>query len=181
LPSGARWLWKCERPAVPIAQIARELDADVHTIHGDVAAELAALREQTVEQATELRELEVGRLDAMIEGLWSRVRDGSPPAVSAAVRVSERRARLLGLDAPVVSKSEVTGSLSVYAERLAAERELFATLSIEQLEELAKDSQAVDRQGHRDGAGEHHDARASPAPAVLEGETIDVPPSSEPT
>ena len=46
--------------------------------------------------------------------------------MSAGVRVSERRSRLLGLDAPVVTKSELTGSLGVYAEKLAAERELFA-------------------------------------------------------
>jgi hypothetical protein len=42
-----------------------------------------------------------------------------------------------------VTKIELTGSLGVYADRLAADRELFATLSVEQLEELAGDSQAL--------------------------------------
>ena len=110
------------------------------------AAELADLREAAVGEATEVRALELGRLDAMLEGLWSRVREGSPPAVSAAVRVSERRSRLLGLDAPIATRSELTGSLGVYAERLATERELFATLDVTQLERLAAASQAlVDR------------------------------------
>ena len=63
--------------------------------------------------------------------------------MSAGVRVSERRSRLLGIDAPVVTKSELTGSLGVYAEKLAAERELFSKLSLEQLEELAAESQAL--------------------------------------
>jgi hypothetical protein len=63
--------------------------------------------------------------------------------VSAAVRVSERRSRLLGLDAPVATRSELTGSLGVYAERLVTERELFSKLDVKQLEELARDSQAL--------------------------------------
>jgi hypothetical protein len=57
--------------------------------------------------------------------------------------VSERRSRLLGLDAPVVTKSEHTGSLGVYPERLAAERELFVQLDVKQLEQLAAESQAL--------------------------------------
>jgi hypothetical protein len=43
----------------------------------------------------------------------------------------------------VVTKSELTGSLGVYAEKLAAERELYGKLSLEQLEELAAESQAL--------------------------------------
>ena len=127
-------------------QIATALAIDTHTAWADVASELAAIRELTVEQAQEVRALEIGRLDAMVAGLWPQVRAGSPPAVTAAVRVCERRSRLLGLDAPVVTKSEHTGSLGIYSERLAAERELFSKLSVEQLEELAAESQRlVDR------------------------------------
>jgi len=59
---------------------------DVHTAHGDVADELADVREAAVGEATEVRALELGRLDAMIDGLWPQVREGRPPAVSAAVR-----------------------------------------------------------------------------------------------
>jgi hypothetical protein len=124
-------------------EIAKQLDVDVHTIHGDLQAEMVAIHQQTAEQADELRALELARLDGMTSGLWPQVREGIAPAVSAAVRVSERRAKLLGLDAPTTSKTEVTGSLGVYAERLAAERELFAMLSVEQLEELARDSEAL--------------------------------------
>jgi predicted RecB family nuclease len=43
----------------------------------------------------------------------------------------------------VVTKSELTGSLGVYAEQLGADRELFGKLSIEQLEQLAAESQAL--------------------------------------
>ena len=94
-------------------EIARQLGVDVHTAHGDVVAELAALREKTVEQAEELRDLELQRFDEMTAGLWPQVRAGSPPAVTAAIRVSERRSRLLGLDEPTATRTEISGSLSV--------------------------------------------------------------------
>jgi DNA-binding CsgD family transcriptional regulator len=106
-------------------QIAQQLGVDVHTMHGDVGAELAALRETTIGRAEELRALELERFDRMVAGLWPQIEKGSPPAVTAAVRVSERRARLLGLDEPTATRTELSGSLSVTAEKLAAERELF--------------------------------------------------------
>ena len=127
-------------------QIAKALAIDTHTAWADVAAELADIRDQTVEQAHELRALELERLDGMTSGLWPRIQEGSAAAVSAGVRVSERRSRLLGLDEPTATRTELTGSLGIYAERLAAERELFIKLDISELEELAAQSQAlVDR------------------------------------
>ena len=43
----------------------------------------------------------------------------------------------------VVTKNELTGALSVTAEKLAAERELFGKLDVQQLEALAAESQAL--------------------------------------
>jgi hypothetical protein len=169
------------KAGAPYRQIATELGVDVHTAHADVGAELAALRETAVGEATELRELELERLDGMTAGLWPHVRDGSPPAVSAAVRVSERRARLLGLDTPVMTKSELTGSLGVYAERLVGERELFATLSIEQLQELSAESEALVAKARRMAAANAAMAvRASTPRGLLDGETIAESSPSEP-
>jgi len=47
-----------------------------------------------------LRELEVQRLDAMLYAVWNDVLQGDANAVHTALRISERRSRLLGLDAP---------------------------------------------------------------------------------
>ena len=71
--------------------------------------------------------------------------------MSAGVRVSERRSRLLGLDAPVVTKSELTGSLGVYAEKLAAERELFSKLDISAARGTGRGESGARRQGDGDG------------------------------
>ena len=162
-------------------QIAQALAVDTHTAWGDVAAELGTLRETAVGEATELRALELERLDGMTSGLWPQVRTGSAPAVAALVRVSERRARLLGLDAPIASRTEVTGSLSVQARtQLKAERELFSTLTLEQMAEIAADSQAlIDKMA---GVAQANRAIGRPAPSpgrLLESETIDVPPGAE--
>ena len=54
-------------------EIARQLGVDVHTAHADVMAELAALRETAVAEATELRSLELERLDGITSGLWPQV------------------------------------------------------------------------------------------------------------
>ena len=53
---------------------------DVHTAHADGGAELAALRETAVAEATELRALKLERLNAMTSGLWSGIQDGSVSA-----------------------------------------------------------------------------------------------------
>lgn len=61
----------------------------------------AALSENVPENVTELRRLEGARLDRLQAAVWPKALSGDPAAVRAVVRLMERRARLLGLDAPV--------------------------------------------------------------------------------
>jgi len=61
-----------------------------------------ALREAVREPTRELIELETQRLDLMLRALWPQVIAGKLGAVDRALRVAERRARLLGLDGPQV-------------------------------------------------------------------------------
>ncbi len=46
------------------------------------------------------RQLELDRLDAMQNALWPAALDGETKAIDTALRLMDRRARLLGLDAP---------------------------------------------------------------------------------
>jgi hypothetical protein len=85
-------------------EIARQLGLAKSTVHAMVHS---AMREITREPAEELRNLELQRLDAMMMGLWPNARKGDATAVTAVLRVMERRAKLLGLDAVV--KHELTG------------------------------------------------------------------------
>jgi hypothetical protein len=75
-----------------------------------------ALEASYREPADELRTLELERLDSLTRALWSKCTGEDPitgktskinlKAVDRAVRVMERRAKLLGLDAPV--KQDIT-------------------------------------------------------------------------
>jgi transposase-like protein len=80
-------------------QIARQLDyASTASAYKAVKV---ALRKTLQEPADELRTLELTRLDALLIPVWSQAMKGSLPAIDRAIRIMERRAKLLGLDAPL--------------------------------------------------------------------------------
>lgn len=88
-------------------QIGRTLGVSEKTAHGDVHRALAHLAQLETETATALRTLELARLDALYTGHFSRAVAGDDKAARICIAIQERRARLLGLDAPV--RTELTG------------------------------------------------------------------------
>lgn len=66
----------------------------------DVSAELKRLTSLRDEKLEELRELELQRLDRLLHKLDEKIEAGQLTAMDRALRIMERRARLLGLDAP---------------------------------------------------------------------------------
>ena len=66
----------------------------------DVKAELTRLNEQNQEAASEISRLEQERLDNLQAGVWMSALQGNHGAIDRVLRIMERRARLLGLDAP---------------------------------------------------------------------------------
>lgn len=67
-----------------------------------------ALTRTLQEPADELRRQEAERLDRMLSGLWAEATRGNTAAIQTALKVMERRARLLGLDAPAKTEQTVT-------------------------------------------------------------------------
>jgi hypothetical protein len=67
----------------------------------------SALKATLREPADEVRELEIARLDAALLAIWRRVQGGDEKAIGRLLGIMERRARLLGLDAP--KRSEFSG------------------------------------------------------------------------
>jgi hypothetical protein len=76
-------------------------------VSGAFKAVTSALKATLKEPAEELRTLELERLDAMLLPLWRRVQNGDEKAVDRVLRIAERRAKLLGLDAP--TRRELSG------------------------------------------------------------------------
>lgn len=67
---------------------------------GAHAAVGAALKKTLQEPADDLRTLELERLDVALLGIWQQVRNGHHGAIDRYLKIAERRAKLLGLDAP---------------------------------------------------------------------------------
>lgn len=83
-------------------------------------AVMAALRKTLQEPADEVRKLELERLDELLRSLWPKAQDGNQGAVDRILRIMQRRALLLGLDAPqavdVTSGGESIGIREVIVE-----------------------------------------------------------------
>jgi hypothetical protein len=78
-----------------------------------------SLRLTAERDITELRDLENARLDRMLQGLWPKVINGDSDAINSALRISQRRAKLNGLDAPV--RVVITDDTAERIRALAAE------------------------------------------------------------
>jgi len=88
--------------------------------HADVTACLKALNEKTSLDTEEYRSLELERLDTAQLAIAKKVQSGDLGSIDRWLRISERRAALLGLDAPVRLKIEqgVEAELSAFLNSL---------------------------------------------------------------
>lgn len=85
--------------------IGEKLGISHQQVYRDIESELARLADLRADKAETLRELELQRLDKIINSLDAWVASGNVGAVNAWIKTSERRSKLLGLDAP--TKHEV--------------------------------------------------------------------------
>ena len=79
--------------------------------HKAVMKELELLAKECLEEAAQVRDLELQRLDALYLVAYAEVEEGNIPAIDRCLRIMERRAKLLGLDA--AEKVEHSGDLVI--------------------------------------------------------------------
>lgn len=77
---------------------------------------MATARTEMAEDVEKVRDLEVSRLDAMLEKHWSRRQD--PRTSETILKIMDRRAKLLGLDVPTKTDVNVTGLEKMTDEEL---------------------------------------------------------------
>jgi len=82
------------------SQIGRELQVRPSTAYRYVVSELANLADVCLEEAAVIRDIELQRLDDLYQIAWIEANAGNIAAIDRCLRVMERRAKLLGLDAP---------------------------------------------------------------------------------
>lgn len=80
-----------------LEEIGRVVDLHKSNVSRRIKAALASI---PAAGAEELRTMENQRLDRMQKAIWNQVRQGHLGAVDRAIKISERRARLNGIDAP---------------------------------------------------------------------------------
>ncbi len=92
-------------------EIARKLECARSTACRYVLSELENLADQCREEAGQVRDLELARLDELYLKAWEAVEDGNIAAIDRCLRVQERRAKLLGLDA--AEKVDLSGDIVI--------------------------------------------------------------------
>ena len=113
---------KLRRGGLTFDLIAKELG--FKHASGAHKAYVNACKRIIVSDVQEIRRVEVERLDIAQTSIWARVLRGEIPAIQTLIRIMERRARLLGLDAPTKAQVEITtydtGTIDAEVQRLVA-------------------------------------------------------------
>lgn len=116
-------------------EIAARLNLSVGGAHKAVQT---ALRKTIQEPADEVRTLEVTRLDTMLRAIAPQIAAGDHGAIDRALKIMERRAKLLGLDAPLKVHTDLM--LRGMVERAAAESGLDVAVVRAEAERILSES-----------------------------------------
>ncbi len=106
------------RAGASLRDMERALGIDKNTAKRYLDEAMADLQAAQNEKAEATRAVELDRLERLHMALWPKAVGGKdvPPdyaAVDRLVRISERRSKLLGLDAPVKTDVNISGSISM--------------------------------------------------------------------
>ena len=88
-------------------EIAARLGIAPSSAYKRVRHGLDAVNERNAEEAQRLRSLELLRLDELQEAIWEKALEGEAQSLARVLSIMERRAKLLGLDAPASTKREL--------------------------------------------------------------------------
>lgn len=107
------------RAGLSLREIAKRLSVDPMTIHEDIKVMMAESIKENVDNADQLRAMELERLDRLLLNIAPLLaKDGSHPpdlkAVNIAIRISEQRSKLLGLFAPTKIEGTIEHHVKAY-------------------------------------------------------------------
>lgn len=88
-------------------EIARSLRISRQGAHKLVTAVFEQLESELGETVPTVRRMEIERLDEMLFAIWPKVKKGDLPSIDRALKISERRSKILGIDMPIAR--EVSG------------------------------------------------------------------------
>jgi hypothetical protein len=97
------------RAGTSISAIGRKLQISKTHAYRLVVTAMDDTRKQIGASADELRAEELSRLDGMLAKVYPKAAKGDLPCIDRVLKIAERRARLLGLDAPTRTAIEGGG------------------------------------------------------------------------
>lgn|SRR3990167_663424 len=109
-----RLIWFEYKRGKSIDQVAQKLNLRTKDVSQALRDYLAELRREGLQSVAEYRHVQLERINAAIDAVWPRVLGGNVDAINTMIRLLEREARLLGLDAP--TKVDITTKILALAE-----------------------------------------------------------------
>ena len=94
-----------------IVEIADELKCAISVVSTTLKRLMDELKALSAQEADAYRAYELTRLDNLFKSLQPKIEEGDVNAVNSAVRVIERRCKMLGIDAPQEIKIDDGGEL----------------------------------------------------------------------
>ena len=102
-------------------QIGAQLGVAPSSAYKRIRHALNEVNDRIGEDTTDLRTLEACRLDELLNALWDGPSAAIEKAIDRVLRIMERRAKLLGLDAPVRTEAVTIDAIDAEIARLTAE------------------------------------------------------------
>lgn len=87
--------------------IADQLGLTQPAVHRSIVTSIKELVRSVNEDTEEYRAIELARLEQLQQSIWAKATAGDLQAIDRVIRISERRSRLLGLDAQPVRPQEI--------------------------------------------------------------------------
>lgn len=122
--------FELRRDGASLDAIAEHLGLTSDQVHNHIVNRLTKIHIHNAETLAQIKAMSDSRLLRIIMGLMPAAKAGNVPAARAVVAVEERRARLLGLDAPV--RMELDATLN--AGRRDIDAELLEFIAVEVVE-----------------------------------------------
>lgn len=120
---------RLRRDGYTYQQIASALGVSVSRAHDLVTGAYRQLREELSETADDALQLDLSRLDGLLRAHWPRAvgagaEPPDPKSAEVVLKMIDRRARLLGLDAPTKTEGSLRLSALSDSELIAKARQL---------------------------------------------------------
>ena len=93
--------------------IGTELKVSRQTAFTDVMKVMEEIKEETRQSARHYRDIMLASLDELQAAAWTKAVGGNQTAILNVMRIMERRAKLLGIDAPI--KVDIEGQIREFA------------------------------------------------------------------